>query len=205
MTLRCATGKGWKARGPASSRRAIHPGTAISWDGRVFEVVSARPLSHGGVEYSLAPWRDDLAIRSLERYDAASEADRAAEQQWRAEAPRKRRLAILLSPLLGHLPGPVQEAMEHEVGVRANAMTAISALPLFAVGLVGLLANVARVAGVSLAPLPEPSFPLSIYLFGESAIRRVIVATQSRPAGSIPGTLLYGIASAVLRAAARRS
>lgn len=191
LFLRCAASKGWRPRSPGTARRAEHPGTAVRWQNEIFEVIGEEPLPDGSTRYALLPWRDEIAIRSLERYDAASEADRAAEEHWRARAPRKRRLAILLSPLLGHLPGPVQEAMEHEFGVRANAMTAISAFPLFVLGLVGLLANVARVAGGSLAPLPEPSFPLSIYLFGESALRLSIVVSQSRPAGSIPGTLLY--------------
>jgi hypothetical protein len=163
----------------------------VAWGEEILEVVAAEPLPDGGMRYSLVPWRDEVAIRSLERYDAASESALAAERRWRADARRKRRLAILLSPLLGHLPGAVQESMEQEFGAPANAMTMASALPLLAIGIVGLFAQFARVAGGSLAPLPEPSLPLSIYLFGESALRLTVVATQSRPAGSIPGSLLY--------------
>ncbi|HEV8232589.1 MAG TPA: hypothetical protein VGQ75_09595 [Thermoanaerobaculia bacterium] len=193
IVLRCAASKGWRPRssGAAAARRAEHPGTAVAWGEEILEVVAAEPLPDGGMRYSLVPWRDEVAIRSLERYDAASESALAAERRWRADARRKRRLAILLSPLLGHLPGAVQESMEQEFGAPANAMTMASALPLLAIGIVGLFAQFARVAGGSLAPLPEPSLPLSIYLFGESALRLTVVATQSRPAGSIPGSLLY--------------
>jgi len=87
VTLSCPAAKGWKAREDAP-RRALHPGTAVSWQERVFEVVETRPLSNGGVVYSLAPWREDLAIRSLERYDESSETGRAGEQAWKAAAIR---------------------------------------------------------------------------------------------------------------------
>jgi hypothetical protein len=191
VVLRCAAAKGWRPRSPGAPRRAEHPGTAVAWGEAILEVVAAEHLPDGGVRYALAPWKSEVAIRSLERYDAATESARAAERRWRADARRKRRLAIVLSPLLGHLPGAVQESMEQEFGAPANAMTMVSALPLLAVGIVGGLANLARSVGGSLAPLPEPSLPLSIYLFGESALRLAVVATQSRPAGSLPGSLLY--------------
>lgn len=192
--LFCAASKGWRPRASGTAaRRAEHPGTAVAWEDEIFEVVAVDFVEAGGIRYELAPWRKELTIRSLERYDASSETDRAAERRWREQAPRKRRLAIALAPLLGHLPGPVQESMEQEFGAPANAMTVASALPLLALGMVGLFAQVVRLAGGSLAPLPEPSLPLSLYLFGESALRLTVVATQSRPAGSIPGTLLYEI------------
>jgi nitrate reductase NapE component len=204
VTLACPISKGWRAREQAP-RRALHPGTAVSWLGRVFEVVAVRPTSEGGVVYSLAPWREDLAIRSLEPYDADSERERAAEHAWKASSIRNRRVALFLSPLLGHLPGAVQARMEAEFGAPATFMTAVSALPLLAIGIVGVVGFFVRMAGGSIAPLPEPSAPLSVYLFGESAMRLAVVATESRPAGSIPGFLLYEAGSAIRRALRRRS
>jgi len=198
VSLVAAASKEWRPAVPAASRRAEHPGTAVSWEGAIFEVLAAEPLADGGVRYSLAPWRDDHAIRLLERYDAESETARRRERRWKADALRKRRAAILLSPLLGHLPGSVQERMEREFGAPANAMTIVSALPLLAVGQIGLMGAVAGLAGVSLAPLPEPPFPLAVYLFGESAIRLVIVATQSRPAGSLAGTLAFALWTSII-------
>jgi hypothetical protein len=192
--LVCSTSKGWRPRASGvAARRAEHPGTAVKWDGEIFEVVSAEPVAGGGIRYEIAPWRQEVAIRSLERYDAESEGARADERHWREQAVRRRRLSILLAPLLGHLPGPVQEAMEHEFGAPANAMTASSALPLLVLGIIGLLGHFVQMLGGSLAPLPQPPLPLSLYLFGESALRLALVATQSRPAGSIPGAVLYEI------------
>jgi hypothetical protein len=194
VVLVCSTSKGWRPRESGVAwRRAEHPGTAVEWDGEIFEVVTAQPVAGGQIRYELAPWRHEIAIRTLERYDAASEAARAGERRWREQAVRRRRLSILLAPLLGHLPGSVQETMEQEFGAPANAMTAVSAFPLLALGMVGLLGHLAQMFGGSLAPLPQPSLPLSLYLFGESALRLALVATQSRPAGSIPGALLYEI------------
>jgi hypothetical protein len=194
VVLVCSTSKGWRPRASGVAwRRAEHPGTAVKWDGEIFEVVTAEPVADGQIRYELARWRHEIAIRSLERYDRASEAARAGERRWREQAVRRRRLSILLAPLLGHLPGPVQEAMEQEFGAPANAMTAASAFPLLVLGIVGLLGQMAQMFGGSLAPLPQPSLPLSLYLFGESALRLALVATQSRPAGSIPGALLYEI------------
>jgi hypothetical protein len=193
LRLLCAFPKGWRPRLAASGRRAEHPGTAVEWQDVVYEVVAVETRPDRGVAYLLEPWRDDLTIRSLERYDAASETGRAGERSRRKQALRKRRLAILLSPLLGHLPGEVLERMEGDFGAPANAMTVISAFPLFVVGTLGLFGFVARVAGGSIAPLPEPSLPLSLYLALESSLRVAIVVTQSRPAGSIPGALAYEV------------
>lgn len=191
LRLRCAVSKDWRPRVPGSIGRAEHPGTAVRWEGEVFEVIAVEVLPAGDIRYALAPWRAEVAIRVLEPYDEPSESARAEERRRRATGVQKRRLALLLSPILGHLPGSVQETMEHEFGAPANAMTTISALPLFTVGIVGVLAGFARLAGGSLAPLPEPSLPLSIYLVLESSLRIGLVVTQSRPAGSLAGVLAW--------------
>jgi hypothetical protein len=192
ISLTSAVSKGWRGRSPVVvSRRAAHAGTAVTWDGVLYEVLEARPLVSGEVVYSLAPWDNAQAIRTLEHYDPATEAARAREQAGRAGAIRKRRAAILLSPLLGHLPGEVQERMESEFGAPATKMTVASALPLFVLGVLGTFAAFARLAGGSPEPLPDLPLPLSLYLAFESYFRLSSVATESRPMGSIPGTVLY--------------
>lgn len=194
VSLTSAFSKGWRGRIPAVvSRRSAHPGTTVTWDGVLYEVLEARPLASGEVLYSLAPWDDAQAIRTLERYDAATESARSRERIGRANAVRKRRVAILLSPLFGHLPGEVQERMESEFGAPATRMTVASALPLLVLGVLGSFAALARIAGASAEPLPDLPLPLSLYLVLESYFRLSSVATESRPMGSIPGTLLYGL------------
>ncbi|HVE66656.1 MAG TPA: hypothetical protein VNC59_08745 [Thermoanaerobaculia bacterium] len=174
-----------------ASRRSAHPGTAISWDGALYEVLEARPLPSGEFRYLLEPWDEAHAIRTLEPYDAPSEALRARERISRAGYVKKRRAAVLLSPLLGHLPGAVQERMEGEFGAPATKMTVASALPLFVLGVLGTFGAFAQAVGGSTEPLPDLPLLLSLYLTLESYFRLSSVATQSRPMGSIPGTLVY--------------
>ena len=193
LLLSCRQSKGWRPRIPASGKGAAHPGTAVSWEGAIYEVVDVRVLPDGGVRYALAPWTEGVAIRSIERYDEDSEGARDRERRRRRDAVHRRHAAILLAPLLGHLPGPVQERMESEFGAPANAMTWASTLPLLLLGMVGLIAAVARVAGGTIAPLPEPPPAVSLYLVAESSARLAIVVSQGRPAGSLPGALVYEI------------
>jgi hypothetical protein len=89
--------------------------------------------------------------------------------------------------------------MESEFGAPANTMTVVSALPLLVIGVLGVFAAFVRVVGGSPEPLPEPSLPLSLYLLLESYFRLSIVATQSRPAGSLPGLLVYAAWSVLAR------
>lgn len=192
--------KGWRGRStPTASRQAPHPGTAVSWEGTLYEVMDVKPLPSGDTRYSLAPWDDAQAIRVLEQYDAPSERARERERIGRADAVKRRRAAILLSPLLGHLPGEVQERMESEFGAPANKMTVASAVPLLVLGIFGLFAVFARAMGGSPEPLPEPPLLVSLYLTLESYLRLSVVATQSRPAGSVPGAVLYAAWSALAR------
>ena len=194
VSLISPSAKGWRGRSPAvPTRRATHPGTAVTWDGSLYEVTEARPLPSGDVHYVLSPWDDANAIRTLERYDAATEEARAREQRGRANAVKKRRAAILLAPLLGHLPGEVQARMESDFGAPATKITVASALPLFVLGILGAFAAFVSAVGGSPEPLPELPLPLSLYLACESYFRLSAVATESRPMGSIPGTLLYEI------------
>ena len=194
ISLISSSHKGWRGRSPAApTRRSVHPGTAVTWDGALYEVTEARPLPSGDVHYLLARWDDAQAIRTLERYDAPTEEARSREQRGRANAVKKRRAAILLAPLLGHLPGEVQERMESEFGAPATKMTVASALPLFVLGILGAFASFVSAVGGSPEPLPELPLPLSLYLAFESYFRLSAVATESRPMGSIPGTLLYDL------------
>src|SRR5262249_51632212 len=121
-----------------------------------------------------------------------------------ASSVRKRRLAILFSPLLGHLPGAVQDRMESEFGAPAVAMTIASALPLFILGFVSFFFSLAAAygagysgagaSGLDNAARSIPSIlpvPLAAYLAAESFIRLGGCFILGRPFGSIPGALLY--------------
>ena len=203
--LICAAPKGWTPRRGEAHTPNEYPGTAIRWETDLFEVVDAVAHADGTVRYRLEPWPDRHAVRAIRTYDAASEAGRTAERAEHSKRVAWRRLAIGLSPLLGHLPGPVQDRMESEFGAPAVAMTVVSALPLLALGLVSALFTLAEAYGRGFAQgmpgMENPGraiphllpLPLALYLLVESGIRLGVAFLQARPIGSLPGTLLYEV------------
>ncbi len=193
--LSCAVGKGWIARQSRTATRAEHPGTAVRWEAEIFEVVEVQDTDDGGVRYRLERWDPRHAIRVVEAYDSEAEAARDREQARRRKAMGLRPLSWVLAPVLGHLPGPVQQAMEEEFGAPARAMTVASALPLFAAGAYGLLA--AQIAGMGGGAVFSPwlvEHPgLSLYLFVESGLRLVVAFLMATPMGSLAGVIAYEI------------
>ncbi|HEX7678562.1 MAG TPA: hypothetical protein VF713_10590, partial [Thermoanaerobaculia bacterium] len=71
--------KGWTPRAVKTLTSAEFPGTAVLWEERYFEVVDAEALPQGGVQYVLEPWLDMHVMRTTDRYDAESEAERLIE------------------------------------------------------------------------------------------------------------------------------
>jgi hypothetical protein len=176
----------------------------VRWETELFEVVEALTQSDGTVRYRLEPWADRHIVRAIEAYDDSSDAGREAVRTGHARNVAKRRLAILFSPLLGHLPGAVQERMESEFGAPAVAMTIVSALPLFVLGFVSFFFSLAAaygsgysaagVSGLDIAARSLPSIlpvPVAAYLAAESFIRLGGCFIAGRPFGSLAGTLLY--------------
>ncbi len=196
--LICATPKGWTARRGSSHTSSEYPGTAIRWEAHLYEVVEALTDPDGQVRYLLEPWPDRHTVRAIQTYDGESEERRAAEPAGHRKNVRRRRLAILLSPLLGHLPGPVQDRLESEFGAPAIAMTVASALPLLALGITSVLFSLSEIVGsgfgVSRGAQPHLlPLPLALYLAVESGLRLGMAFLLARPIGSLPGTLLYEI------------
>lgn len=191
--------KSWTPRAPRTLTASEHPGTAVEWEGRLFEVLDAAPGSDGGIRYRLAPWEDRHAIRRMERYDAVSEQIREDERRDRSADAAKRRLALLLAPLAGLLPGELQKKMERDFGAPAVWMTIASAAPLFVIGFLGVFRNLVGMAGAAL-PLPAllaPPAPVALYLLVESALR----LASAIGAGEPMGTLATALALALWRAA----
>ncbi|MCA1610180.1 MAG: hypothetical protein LC780_04740 [Acidobacteria bacterium] len=197
VALTCAVSKNWAGRGVRTTTRAEHPGTAVRWREAIYEVIEASPLASGGVRYRLGPWEERHAIRVLEAYDAPAEEARSSERVRRVDSVRERRLAIVFSPLIGHLPGAVQERLESEIGAPALAMTVVSALPLFIVGSLGLLSHIVGLfGGPPLFPWTLP-LALSIFLAAESAVRIGSAWIAGHPMGSVAGVLFHRAALAI--------
>ncbi len=188
VLLECPVSKGWNARTARTPVRAAHPGTAVAWEERLFEVLAAEPRPDGGTRYRLAPWEDGQAIRRFERYDADAESGRESARRDLASGIRKRRWSIVLAPLAGLLPGSVQKRMEHEFGAPSLAMTVTSALPLLGIGFLGMFRHLLSVAGGAIDWLwwLAPPLPIALYLFGESALRLASAVAGGEPMGSLP-------------------
>ena len=193
ILLVCPISKGWSGRTRRTTVRAAHPGTAVGWEDRIFEVLAADPRPEGGMVYRLAPWEEGQAIRVFERYDAEAEGRREAVRAGDAASIRRRRGSILLAPLAGLLPGSVQKKMESEFGAPAIAMTCASAAPLLIVGFLGMFGHLLAVAGGRLdwPAWLAPPLPIALYLFGESALRLASAIAAGEPMGSLPVVVAY--------------
>ena len=188
-------GKGWHARRPRTRISPEHPGTAVSWDGELFEVVGVEETGGGGVRYALARWEDRHTIRVLENYDEASEDRRAADRADGLRRRNRRHWLLAFSPIAGHAPADVQERWEREYDVSASVLTIASAFPLFLFGVICALAlTIKGFTGVSLLRLPEWILFAGIFLLVESGMRLSAAWGEGRPAGSLVGALVWEIA-----------
>ena len=206
VVLVAAVSKSWTPRSPRTLTSAEHPGTAVEWDGRLFEVLDAAPSADGSIRYRLAPWEDRHAIRRIERYDALTEEIRASERRDRSRDVVRRRLAILSAPLAGLLPGGVQRKMERDFGAPATWMTISSALPLFVVGFLGIFRVLVGVAGgvLSLPAWLAPAPPVAAYLFLESTLRLASAVAAGEPMGTLPAALVLALVQAIRKPAGER-
>jgi hypothetical protein len=185
IILLSSTDKGWLARQSRGHGGGVHPGSAVQWEGAVYEVVSLEEMPGGRRRYHLLPWSEELLIRASEAYDPESEQTRVALHS-AAVSHRKRSLwMFVLAPLAGHLPRPVQERMESDYGISASRMTMISALPTFVFAL--WTAVHAPIQGL---PHGEP-LPGWVYLLGTwwmlESVYRIRYALATGPIGSVAG------------------
>ncbi|MBK8596662.1 MAG: hypothetical protein IPP07_10360 [Holophagales bacterium] len=118
--------KPWSGREEVSPRAPVLPGTAVRWDGELYEVLRVEPRAGGGFRHVLAHWDDRYLVRTLVEYGnggdpqpavAIDEAPvpedappaeppagpAAAAKGWRALSPALRALAVAFVPsiLLG--------------------------------------------------------------------------------------------------------
>jgi len=194
VRLSCPSSKGWGPRRPAGPGVVLHPGTAIRWEDELWEVVSAAELGDGGVRYELSPWDERNAIRVLLPYDETSEAGRASDARDVGRRRAAGRLALAASPVVGLLPGRVQERLEAELGIRASALTLVSTLIPMAVGTYAVVMTLAAAFGPALqsaGPAFQTVLPLLSYFMPESFLRLGVALSQDRPVGSILGVPLY--------------
>jgi hypothetical protein len=69
--------KGWAGRPEAAPRAPVLPGTAVRWDGELWEVLRVEPRAGGGFRHVLAPWDDRFLVRTVAAYGEEPEAPAA--------------------------------------------------------------------------------------------------------------------------------
>jgi hypothetical protein len=189
--------KGWTARVPRSNTHSEHPGTAVLWDERYYEVLNADVMQGGGIRYVLAVWRDDMVFRDFQTYDDASEARIAADWEAAMRQRKRGKLAWLSGMILGHLPAPIQNRIANEYGVSAPRMTVLSTIPsLVLLGICVWLYAGARLK-MEASPVPVWVWIIAMYSLAESAMRYLVYMGQNRAMGSLPGTIVYSILSII--------
>lgn len=187
--------KGWRSARAATRTSAEFPGTAVAWDGALWEVVSADERDGSSSRYVLAPWRDKHAIRLTVDYDAASERAIAAEAARSATRSRGSAGIVAAGLVVGLLPAHVQKEIESEYGFSATRLTLLSLLPQLALAAIGA-------AGLPIADLPGPRWP-AWFLFAAAlaglqvAVRSWYCLLRSLPLGSVEGLLVWHLLAAV--------
>jgi len=63
--------KGWSGREEGGPRAPVRPGTAVRWDGDLWEVLRVEPRAGGGWRHVLAPWDERNLVRSVLEYGEA--------------------------------------------------------------------------------------------------------------------------------------
>ena len=192
-------------RDPEGLRPGL-PGTAVQLSGRLFEVVEEVP-GEDGVAYRLEPWRDEALVRRRVEYSPGLVRAAQRERRRAASAGRARRWSWLLTPLVGLLPEPRQEALCRSLGLdSARATVAGGCLELatfLAVAGAGATVDPARdPAGRSL----YSSLLLVVFLapLGAAAAFRVLAALAwEETAGSPLAALALGLWGRLLPRPAR--
>lgn len=183
--------KRWRPSRPATKTSAEFPGTAVAWDGALWEVLSCEESESASSRYVLAPWREHHAIRLTVDYDDASEV--ALEAARRKDAKRRSMSTALVAAglITGHFPAHVQKEIESEYGFIATRLTLIS---LFTQVVFAAIAF----SGLPIDGLPGPKWPLSIIALGalalnESLLRGWYSLLRNQPIGSIEGLLVWAL------------
>ncbi len=191
VILHSRLGKGWRARTEKTLTQAEFPGTAVYWDDRYYEVLSAELLPAGGVRYVLGEWRDEHVIRVFELYDAESEA-RLAEDYAKAQRQRKHSVAARIAAMfVGHLPAHVQTHLANELGLFPHRLTLWSVLLVVIVTGSFVWIGVDTYMKGVVNPVPDWLLILTAFMLAESVFRYLVAMTQMRAMGSLLGILFY--------------
>lgn len=203
---------GWRPRQVGDQIRSDHAGTAVRYEGELFEVVAAEGFaSSHRLRYRLESWDDRFLVRApVDLGPGSCRAWHGAHSRRRGDA-RKGWALHWLAPFVGLLPAVDQERLESRFAVSAARATLFSAglvatlaLPIVAVGLLsqivpGFTAGHPWMRRSTVLLLP------AAYLLGESWVRLNLAMREGRAVGSLPVVLVVQGARELRPLVARRS
>jgi hypothetical protein len=177
---------GWR---PRSGDR---PGSAVTWEGSVFEVVTTEVMRRG-FRWTLEPWSGEDVMRVVLPLDPNTVGAAAEAAGREARAAQLRPLAWLLLPILGLAIGPWQRKWRDDWGFPATAATWVSAILEAIAGAACVIELIAMIGGggASVFPwLPRPLVLVGIFMMPEGLFRLAQVAADSEPVGSVFGLVV---------------
>jgi hypothetical protein len=172
----------WVPHSAGDFGRAEHPGSAIRYRDRIYEVMHVEETAEGGYafRYRLRPWDPQHVIRHLVDYTLEAQRDEAASDEEMMRAERLRSLILWLFPIAGFAPDPLQREWGNKTGLSLSVIS-------FGSALFGL-----AVAFSLRGSLEDTRFVYVIYYLGlESFARLIWIVVSKRPHGSLLLTLPY--------------
>src|ERR1035438_1492784 len=169
----------WRARQGGSRTQAPHPGSAISYEDRMYEVIEidGAPNTPYSYRYMLRIWEDRFAIRQVFPYslEAAHAATRQLVQHHKESETR--RWAVYWFALTSLLPTPVATRWQREWGLPMRVASMISICVL-------------GVAAIVFGPGIKNEFLLHVVLFisFEQAVRFLWWMGSTEAVGSLTVT-----------------
>lgn len=184
---------GWQARLPGDYIRAPHPGTAVSYQDVLYEVMAldAAPGAHA-YRYSLKKWDNSFVVRKIVPYSAEAARAVAADIKQRRRLQRQHTWLVYLFPLTGLLPTPLLRRWQREWGLPMRGASFASVIFLGIPGLV-LLSQ-------QLFAATEPSTRLTVVLMFialEQIVRFFWLLGTSEAVGSLTVTTAWSLLNPV--------
>lgn len=160
-------------------------GTAVVLEGEPFEV-AALQRSSGSEVWTLRPWPDGEAMRTVVTLDREWVEALARELAWRRRANRARWWMIPLAPVLGSAPSSLQQQWASRwsfPAVTASLLSSLVELAVSGVGILHVLASAFGGGGI-LPPWLEWFALAAPVLAVEAVVRLKHVAALHEPIGS---------------------
>ncbi len=201
LRVDCGYSKPWSVRIPGTQIRAPHPGSAVHFEGRLYEVERGGLGEDGRYFYDLAPWDDAFTVRQV--FELSPETAKRELAEHRLQPQRERRAGVLglLRPLTGLLAAADQRRLELEYSIPAAGSTAISALCLLSASTILIVVSLVSFGGRSLPGLAwaESYLPLWVFLFIESVLRAISGWKAGEPMGELFVVLPIGLVRSLAR------